>query len=352
MGLGQSHQALHCIETALQDNIDVITNVDLLFLASRINRCMGNFSSSVHYARSAVEAANKQNSSRNASPLPIQYRAQMAELSRALLQHDQAYRIIQAEIESVTIDPQDDAQLEAIFLQAELALETGELINPAIQDVRLDAPHPSFCRLMAIKARLMNKAGNHKQAEQLFQLALNKMVNPDPTSDLPTWSAPYTKYLTLISMVEAALDLGQWNQAAINTQKLIELSPGEPLPQLYLARTLVLKAEYYNLCEIFEVSAHKPSGNPLSAEDASLCMQYLDQARASLETYQNDPLQIEHGLTYDQIYRWQARAHIVYNFQDETNPDPSEMLSPQLTCDDFGCLDHAPAPPKLTGPRQ
>ncbi len=58
LGLGQSFEALHCIETALHDHTDTSTNVDLLFLASRINRCLGDFSSTVKYARMAVDAAH------------------------------------------------------------------------------------------------------------------------------------------------------------------------------------------------------------------------------------------------------------------------------------------------------
>ncbi len=189
---------------------------------------------------------------------------------RALLQPDQAYRIIQNEIDPLPLNSQDEELLDPIFLQAELALETGEPINPAIQDVRLESPHPAFSRLMAIKARLLNKAGNQKQAEQLFQLALNKMLNPDPAADPSTWTAPHRKYLNLVSMIEAALDLGLWDQAISTTQKIIELTPDEPLPQVYLARALVLQAEYHNLCETLEVTAHKPSGNPLSSRELNL----------------------------------------------------------------------------------
>ena len=338
LGLGQSFEALHCIETALPNNIDSKTNIDLLFLASRINRSIGDFSSTVKYTRMAGEAAERQNSSGNKTRLPWQYRAQIAELSRALLQYDQAYQHIKDEIDSGTIDSQDIESLNYIFLQAELALETGEPISSVIQDVKLEPHDPSFSRLMAIKARLMNKAGNQKQAEQLFQLAINKTINPGPATDPATWSAPYIQYLNLISLIEAALDLGFWEQATAYTQKVIELIPGEPLPQLFLARALVLKAENYNLCETLEVITHKPAGNPLSVENSSLCSQYLDQARSVLATYQDDQYQIDHGLTYDQIYRWRARANIVYNLRDEATPDPSEILSRQLTSEDSAAL--------------
>ena len=70
LGLGQSFEALHCIETALHSHTDTSTNVDLLFLASRINRCLGDFSSTVKYARMAVDAAHLAEFKPKADPNP------------------------------------------------------------------------------------------------------------------------------------------------------------------------------------------------------------------------------------------------------------------------------------------
>jgi tetratricopeptide (TPR) repeat protein len=339
LGLGQSFDALHCIESALQNSSGVIPNIDLLFLASLINRSMGDFSSAIKYAKMGVESTHKVNISNKLSNLSIPYRTQIAELYRALLQQDQAYHFVQDEINpDVNPSTGEFEELDYLCLQAELALETGEQIKPAIQDVKLESSDPSFSRLMAIKARLLNKAGNYKQAGQLFQIALNKTINPDQTPDLPSWSTPYYRYLNLISIIEAALDLGFWDQAMACTQKVTELTTDEPLPQLYLARALILKAEFTNLCAILEVTKHKPSEITPSSEDFDQCILYLDQAKSTLETYQNDQIGIVQGLTYDQIYRWRARANIACEQQDELNPDPSEILANQLTYDDSASL--------------
>jgi tetratricopeptide (TPR) repeat protein len=177
----------------------------------------------------------------------------------------------------------------------------------------------------------MIKAGNYSQAEQLFQLAWNKMVNPDQEPNLPGWSAPYRKYLNLISITEAAQDLGLWDQAMNCSQQVVETARGEPLSHLNLARSIVLKAEFSHLCEIVEVTKHKPSIDALASDPFTLCTQSLENAKSILEPYQEQLILNEYVITNDQIYRWQARANIVYNPDDEANPDPSEILTHQLT---------------------
>jgi predicted Zn-dependent protease len=339
LGLGQSIDALHCIERALRNSPDGKASIDLLFLASRINRSMGDFPAAIRYARMGAESTHKQVTGKDISRLPLHYRAHLGELFRALLQHDQGYQFVQDEIMPEAGEAAlDQGYLDYIFLQAELALETGAPIQPAIQEVKLETSHPAFSRLMAIKARLLNKAGNHKHAAQLFQLGLKKTVEADQSTDLPNWSAPYTRYINLVSLIEAALDLGLWEQASACTQQVIGLTTAEPLPQLYFARELILKAEFTKLCEALEVTKHKPALNTLSSEVFDQCTTYLDQARSTLEVYQNDPIVCEQGLTYDQIYRWRGRATIAYEQQDEAAPDPSEILAHQLTFDDAAAL--------------
>lgn len=339
LGLGQSFDALNCIESALQKTSGGKPKTDLLFLASRINRSMGDFSAAIKYANMGVAFTQKEGAKNNISQLPIQHRTQIAELYRALIQPDQAYQIIQSGTNSDTLDFSDEqSYLDFICLHTELALETGEQIRPGIQNVQLEPSHPFFSRLMAINARLMNKAGNYKQAEQLFQLALNKTINPDQATNLPSWSAPYHKYLNMISVIEAAQDLGLWDQAMAFARQVAESAADEPLSHLNLARTIVLKAEYNNLCEIVEVTKHKPSKDSISSETFHLCKQYLDHAKSILEVYQDELIVNMHEMTNDQVYRWQARADIVFKYNEEANPEPSEILAHQLTPGDLSAL--------------
>jgi len=339
LGLGQSIDALNCIESALQKITGGSSNIDLLFLASRINRSMGDFSAAIKYAKMGVATLNKDGLKNSISKINLPYRTQIAEIYRSLLQPFQAYQIINCETDIDASKFSDEqSYLDFICLHTELALETGEKINPGIQDVQLEASSSTYSRLMAINARLMNKAGNYKQAEQLFQLAFNKTINPYQATYPSSWSAPYYKYLNLISVIEAAQDLGLWDQAMTCAQQVVESVAGEPLSHLNLARTITLKAEYNNLCEIVDVIKHKPSIDSHSLETFNSCKEYLDHAKSIMETYQGEVIVDGREIANDQIYRWQARTDIVFTHADKQNLDPSEILSHQLTPGDLSAL--------------
>jgi tetratricopeptide (TPR) repeat protein len=204
--------------------------------------------------------------------------------------------------------------------------------------VKLEASHPAFSRLMAINARLMNKAGNYKQALQLFQLAVNHITRRDHNSPLADWTTVYQYNLDHISLIEAAQDLGLWDQAWSFSQQYTVSAEAEPLSHLQLARTIILKAEFNHLCEIFEVSQHKPKVDSPSSDAYTSCKQYLSQAKSILEKFQDEPVIPQYQVTKDQIYRWQARADIVFEPGDEIAHDPFEILAHQLTGGDLAAL--------------
>lgn len=339
LGLGQSIEALNCIESVIQKNAGGKQNIDLLFLASRINRSIGDFSAAIKYAQKGISAAFVADGVDNPSLLPGQYRTHIAEIYRALIQPDQAYKIIDGEATISAADFIDEqSYIDFISLHTELALETGNPIKPDFQDIQLETSNSSFPRLMAIKSRLMNKAGNYKQAEQIFQIALKSIKNLDHPANLPSWSASYAKYLTMNSLVEAALDLGLWDQAVNGAQRVMESSPGEPLSYLDLAKAIVLQAEFYNLCEITEVSKHKPSADSISKETYHQFSQHLVTVKSLLVPYKSELIIKEHELADDQIYRWQARADIAFKQYEDANSNFCEILTHQPTSGDAASM--------------
>ncbi len=338
LGLGQSIEALNCIETAIQKQ-DGKSSIDLLILGSRINRSIGDFSAAIKYASKGISTGSKDGYSGNLPLVPIQYRTYLAEIYRALIQPDQAYNIIHAETTTAISDFEDEqSYLDFIFLHTELALETGEQIRSDFQEIKLDPSDPSFSRLMAIKARLMNKAGNYKQAEQILQIAQKSIANLDHPADIPSWTATYAKYLAMNSIVEACLDLGLWEQAVLGAQQFLESSPGEPMPYLNLAKAIVLKVEFYNLCNITQVIKHKPAVDSISKETFNQFVTYIDKAKSVLEPYHSEEIIAEHELTDDQIYRWQARADIAFNVDERASFDPMDILAHRLTPGDAAAL--------------
>jgi tetratricopeptide (TPR) repeat protein len=339
LDLGQPIEALNCIETAIQINADGKQNIDLLFLASKIDRSIGDLYAAVKYAQKGIKISCEASGVDNLSALPIQYQIQISEIYRALIQPDIAYSILQGiTTKSSSEFGNEEDYLDFICLHTELALETGDQIRPDIQDLQLESSNPSFSRLMASKARLMNKAGNYKQAEQILQIAVNNYSKYDFSSNLPTWSISYLKYLTMNSIIETSLDLGLWDHAVSGSLQIMESSSGEPLSYLNLAKATVLEAEFYNLCEITDVSKHKPPMDSVSKETLNQFTKYLENVKSILEPYKTELFINGHELTDEQIFRWQARAEIAFKQYEEINSDPVDILSHQLTPSDTAAM--------------
>ena len=339
LGLGQCNDAIHCIEAAYQQTDGQKLDSDLLFLASRIDRSLGNFSGAIKYARMGAEPVLNQRSRESLPGLPIRYLTQIAELYRSLLQPHQAYQILKSGSQLARTEFSSEQEyLDYICLQTELALETGEPLAQGIEDILVEQSNPNDCRLLAIHSRLLNLAGNSSQANQLFETALQCVNQASDPGSLPSWDTPYTKYIHLVSLIEAALDLGLWDQAEQLTRQTIEAAAGVPLPQLFLARAIILKAEFHHLCEFFEALAHKPVMNLPASESFKLCHDYLAQSESLLAMYQDEPIAADHSLTNEQIYRWRARANIIFEQSEAAGPNDPEILAHQLTGDDTAAL--------------
>jgi len=256
-----------------------------------------------------------------------------------LIQPDQAYKIINDENDiNASNFPDEQSYLDFMCLHTELALETGSHIKSDFQEIQLETSSPSFSRVMAINARLLNKAGNNKQAEKLYQVAVKSISNLDQLSHLPNWSVSYIKYLTINSIIDAALDLGFWDQGISFAQGILESSPNEPLSSLNISRAIVLRAEYYNLCEKVDVSIHKPDVNSISEDTFTHFSRTIENSKLALLNYKSETILSDYELTEDQIYRWQARAQIAFNDFEDVISDPSDILYHQHTPGDSAAL--------------
>ncbi len=329
--LGQVQEALQVIEQALQRNPSPANQIELYLRATQVNRTMGNFANCISYARMGAALVHKLDSATDNFQLGIAYRTIIAELYRALLQPDHALHIltvVHGSDKSNFSSEQD--YLDFILLHTELALGIGERILPEIQEVKLEASHPNFARLMAINARLMNKAGNYKQAEQLFNLATYNLDSNEAEDARCVWSAPYTRYLNLEGIIEAAQELGLWDQAEAHAQQAAEIAGDEPLCQLNMARIVILRAEFDQLCGQYGVTRHRPHGDGQAVGAYELCSRYLEQAKSALSVYQGEAIFPTLDISEAHIQRWQARADIIFNFTSDHLSDPVELLTRQV----------------------
>jgi tetratricopeptide (TPR) repeat protein len=104
LDLGQTIEALNCIEAAIQENTSENPKIDLLFLASKINRSMGDFYTAIKYAQKGIKVGCKINGEEDLSTLPIHYQTQISEIYRALIQPELANKIINR---IYTVSPDD-----------------------------------------------------------------------------------------------------------------------------------------------------------------------------------------------------------------------------------------------------
>ncbi len=332
--LGQPIEALQCIESAVQQKTTHPLNANLIYLASKINRCIGNFPAAVRMLQWAIMAGGPV-ASDDFSGLPIQARVLIAETFRALSQPEQAYQVIKDIPSSLSSGKAEVSEfLDLILLQTELAIETGDALNPSIQDVRVDATHPDFPRVMAINSRLMLKAGNYKQAESLYNLATHYPAPSHKSEISLNWSAPYTTALNQVSLIEAALDMGDWNKAIDLSHKLVASSIGECLPLMLRARALIQRAEFYSLCEKVDAGKHQPEADAISHGTYQAIQEDLRQARSIIDTLKAEKGLPSLDLTLEQIHKWQVRADIAFNEQSDTALDPVDVLAVQPSASD------------------
>jgi tetratricopeptide (TPR) repeat protein len=177
LDLAQPIEALNCIEKTIHEKPNEDPDMDLIFLAARIYRSIGDFLNASKMTLKGIAIACNNNADTDLAILPKQYQTQASEIFRALIQPDRAYRIFKG-IHDVSVNDFlcEQDYLDFLCLHTELALETGDQIRPEVQDFQLEISNPSFSRLMAIKARVMNKAGNFKQAEQVLQIGINNYL--------------------------------------------------------------------------------------------------------------------------------------------------------------------------------
>ncbi len=336
LGQGRTQDALDSVDEALLETNDDEFKLELLSTAMRINLAVGDLAGAAGYARKAVELSPAEGSDR----LPLRLRTQLAELYRLLLQPQQAYQILSANSNAdMAASTNTQEYLDYLCLHTELALETGEPLKHEIQDVQGKGDNPKLLRLIALQARLINKAGNTRQATRLLEAAVDKANISIELNTPQNWEAPALQHLNLVALSEAAAEIGLFEASIELSQQAAKLT-SDPLPLLNLAKAIILRAEFDQLCDTFDVMNHKPSNYARTPENFTLARQYLEQAQGLLEQYRDEPINSDHPLNSDQIYRWQARAAIIFGQDVEPGLDAGEVLLHHGAVDDMAALIH------------
>lgn len=341
LGGGNAGDALNCINDAIQNASDLTPYLDLLFLASRISRASGDLASALKYAQIATNTFVQQCKSSKITKFPPHIRIQIAELYRSLMQPHQAYMICSAEVMLSRRDfENEDEYLDYLCFHTELALELGMQIAPEIQDLQVEPGNAAFIRMAAIKSSLISLSGDSNQAKQLFKFVVNKINQLRPNQESSSWEFGTFRYKQLNSLCEAACRLGFWEYATFFAQEMIDLAKEDPLPLLNYAKSIIMRAEYEQLCDSFDVVEHNTKDASQSTINSSICLQYLEKAQGFLVNYQYEKLFDEYGITFNELLRWRARAAMVYDITDQTDENLNEILNQYHSKDDISAVIH------------
>ena len=193
-------------------------------------------------------------------------------------------------------------------LSAELALENGEedlaaqtleeLLKLSQEDKQDSIPP----RVLAVKTRLAQHRGDIQGAIQTLYSANNNLVQ-----------TKLSKTTNTLAVAMAATDTHNWQMALDLLRSLATNNQEEPFTDLQTARTLVLRAEYQQLCQDLEIITHAPGPEALSQQSFQLTMESLHLAGRHLPTTMQTNLDLAHPL----ILRWQVRAQVVF----QSNPE-------------------------------
>jgi tetratricopeptide (TPR) repeat protein len=321
--LGQAQTAL----SFLEETIIRLPDPRLHHLAGYILREQGKPFEALAHAEAGSQSQPTENGS--ISGLGQQVSMILAvELYQALLQPDKALHALQNQASiikehNLPIIPEYNILWAEVTLGEGKENEAANWLEKAINDPGSRSP-----RLLALQARLAAHRGDFHTAIELIQTALQIIEECDPGNNgaLKTNSDvyhlggnqrpdPYSYQSILYPLTEAALDLNKWATALRLAQKAVQSASSEPLAYLNLARVLVQRAEFQNLCCDTDVVHQAPGPIALS-----------EGTRHAFDQAIQDVSEICNGLGQQSqlpevsniLLRWKTRGNAVFSPSEQT----------------------------------
>ena len=323
--LGRHAEALACLETALEIEPQSEFASDFHYQAALILRALGNLPAALAHLEKVLASPD----ARPMGSVHPAARILAAELSYAMLQPDKARALLGAQAAPYAPDAGSDAQPEVAsgsaaevnldnlfntyWLRAELALDLDEELQVAEEAARTAKALVDRCaqpgiyrpRLLAIQSRILARHGESSQALLALKQAmtLEEQVPDDPNPDDPFNKLARYFHSRTQSLAAAALELAQWEPAQYLWRQVTEKAPHEPLPYLFLAATLVTRAEAQRFCEDVELVNHTP-GQAALAEHARLAFEAAIESASTCQPINSgNPM----------IIRWRTRGQAAFS---------------------------------------
>lgn len=294
----------------------------LHYQAALILRRKGELTAALSHAEqaTAAEAAN----------LECRYLA--ADLAACLLQPELARQLLGGGADYPT-GAETEAGFALACLTAELSLEANSVQEAAHATALALEARPQHPRAQALQARLMCREGDYSLAGELLHTAQQLIQKEDQPPDPAT----------LRALGEAALELERWDLALPALHQSAVLCSQEPLPQLLLAKALVLQAEAQRLCQALDVVRHAPGEAALSGETYEAFQDAILVAQRWSGQAGTEGSQELWSFRKTEVARWKARGEAVFE------PGPASARGLAAACNGAEDIAALIATLRLTG---
>ncbi|NMC13256.1 MAG: tetratricopeptide repeat protein [Chloroflexi bacterium] len=322
---------IESFETALKLNSE---NPDIYYKYALVLRMIGQLSTAQSLAEKASELYRRRQSILSNTPQfdgdqfkvnELSARILAAELARARLAYESAHRILETEFRTDVLlgnsNPKENLTgvmgalpVEYSCLHAELALAEDDPSTAASDLENISQSSLSRPRALALQARLALRRGDIDAASNMLQGALaeiGSLQNNTPPlwtqiSSLDDIAAAFKKIALYQAVAEAALELHQWESGIYLLHEVAYVASHEPQSHIGLARAIVLRAEFQNLCREAEVVSHAPGIAALSDISHKTFADAIQSALSTLNGEEKEPWSNE------TLERWKIRGNAIF----------------------------------------
>ena len=260
--------------------------------AARIQRWKGNLNNAIFHAQKAVDSSDQ--------PDKLAAIILKAELALCMMQPELAEQVLHSQ--SAVTSSHIDKLIAFHCLKGELALTKNAEIAAAdalTAALKIGFEHP---RILALRARLHQRQGNSEEAQKVLEDAMIALGYSDDT----ILSSPEIH----LAIAEGAIELQAWDSAIHLLKSASKIVPSEPRPSAELARALVLRAEFQQLCQLLQLRNY-------SVGEAASSLHAFGQFEAAIlsATRSLDKIRdsiIDTNYHQDFITTWLARGQAVF----------------------------------------
>jgi tetratricopeptide (TPR) repeat protein len=328
LNLARTEDAFCCVETGIS-----LARTDpclprLYILAAWLYRLNGDLASALGYIYKGLEVHQRISTAKanDDTSLPLADRILAADIYRAALQPQQAYKMLKSEPEEQSNEytPAHSEWVQWIGLKTELELEIGYVpdIKHSEQPPEDTTPSSSW---LAVQARFALRTGSRNQADKYYQSAIRLAQEENAAKGSHTGLGRANARRSMVSLLECAFDFSDWQSAQESLNKYSEIAPNEPYTHLAAARLIVIQAEFQLACSRLEVQQHAPGGAALSIEKNAALEDAIQQTSALIQLLEknNPTYDLAHPLT--RLERWHSRGQIAFLHNSPQADDRTQL---------------------------